>query len=146
MAMPVQKSLPAWAEEPSVLQKSYHILVVDDEASIVRLLQENLQLEGYQVTCAYDGQAALRLVQNYCFDLIILDVNMPMTNGLKVFETLRNGAKTAQIPVIFVTGEPSKDVYPAIADAARVAHLKKPLELESFNSLVRLFLERYPTS
>jgi DNA-binding response OmpR family regulator len=143
--MPAQPYTPAWTDEPVAPRKPYQILLADDDPSIVRLLEEDLELEGHNVVCAYDGHMALRLSQQHHFDLIVLDVNMPLTNGLKVFEFLRATADTAKVPVIFVTGEPSGDVYPAIANAARVAHLKKPLDLESFNSLVRLFLERYPT-
>ncbi len=112
--------------------------------SLVHMLRENFELDGHQVTCAFDGQMALRAARQNRFDLIILDVNMPMTNGLKVFEFLRMSSETQQIPVIFMTGELSKDVYPRIAQAPRVAHVKKPFDLESFNSLVRHFLDSYP--
>jgi CheY-like chemotaxis protein len=143
--MPAQQPLHLFSEEETEIRsKAAHILVADDDPSLVRLLQEFLEIEGYTVLCAYDGQMALRLVQEHSVDLIILDINMPMTSGLKVFQQLRAMAGTAKIPVIFVTGELSKDVYPAIADAQRVAHVKKPLDLESFNSLIRLFLQQYP--
>ncbi len=146
MAMSFHPTLSVQAEEDLAVSVAPQILVADDDPSMVRLLQETLQLEGYKVYCAYDGQMALRLAQQFALDLIILDVNMPMTNGLKVFAYLRASVSTAKIPVIFVTGELSKDVYPAIATAQRVAHLKKPVDLESFNSLVKLFLAQYPSS
>jgi two-component system cell cycle response regulator len=122
------------------------ILVIDDDPAIVAMLREDLSSEGYQVLCGYDGQMAIRLARQKQPDLIIMDVAMPMTSGVKAFEILRDHAGTAAIPVIFITGELSKDVYPVIASAPRVAHVKKPMELENLNSLVREFLERYPTT
>jgi CheY-like chemotaxis protein len=120
------------------------ILVVDDDPSIVNLLRENLVQEGYQVACGYDGQAAIHMARQARPSLIILDVNMPMTNGLKAFEYLRRNEETKRIPVIFVSGELSKDVFPLIQSAPRVAHLKKPMDLEHLNSMVRQFLSQYP--
>jgi len=146
MGMLAHPSSAVRTEEAAVHQRACQILVVDDDPSFVHLLKESLQLEGYKVHCGYDGQAALQLAHQYAFHLIILDVNMPMTNGLKVFEYLRSSPDTVKIPVIFITGELSKDVYSSIARHQRVAHLKKPLDLESFNSVVRLFLDSYPVT
>ncbi len=120
------------------------IVVADDDPLIVRLLQESLQELGHQVLCAYDGQMAIRLARQHRPQLIVLDVNMPMTSGLKAFEYLRASGETDKIPVIFVTGELSNDVYPSVAHAPRVAHVKKPFDLDSFNSLVQHFLDTYP--
>jgi len=143
--MPTVPSVNEWSqvEEIAVSPKTYRILVADDDVSVVRLFCENLQEMGYAVDTAYDGQMALQQAKLQRPDLIILDVNMPMTSGLKVFEYLRASPETAATPIIFVTGDASSAVYPAIADAPRVAHLKKPVDLEGLNSLVRLFLQRY---
>src|SRR5882672_8885663 len=142
--MVAPQSFRTWHEESVVRPSSRHILVVDDDPTMVRLLRESLELEGYHVSCAYDGDAALHQVRAHAFNLIILDVNMPLTNGLRVLEQLRASAETVRIPVIFVTAEPSADVYPTVAKDPRAAHVKKPVDLDSFNSVVRHFLERYP--
>jgi CheY-like chemotaxis protein len=122
------------------------VLVVDDDASLVNLLKEDLTGEGYIVHCGYDGQMAIQLARRELPDLIILDVTMPMTNGLKAFEYLRANEDTRQIPIIFCSGELSKDVYPIIASAPRVAHLKKPMDLDHLNSMVRSFIQQYPVA
>ena len=122
------------------------ILIADDDPAVVRLLEEDLAEFGYKVRSAYDGQAAIRSALQYRPNLIIMDVNMPMTSGLKALEYLRARPETSRIPVIFITGELSKDIYPAIAANSRVAHVKKPFDLESLNSLVQEFLEQYPTA
>lgn len=125
-------------------REARQILVADDDPAIVRLLEENLKELGHTVLCAYDGQMAVRLAREHRPHLVILDVNMPMTNGLKAFEYLRSTEDTARIPVIFITGELSKNVYPQIVGASRVAHVKKPFDLENLNSLVTQFLSQYP--
>jgi len=119
-------------------------LVIDDDPSIVNLIKENLESIGYQVSCGYDGQAAIQLARQLSPNLIIMDVNMPMTNGINAFKFLRAAKETAHIPVIFVSGELSKDVYPMISSASRVAHLKKPMDLDHLNSMVHSFITRYP--
>jgi len=120
------------------------ILVVDDDPSIVHLLKEDLELEGYRVLEGYDGQMALQLAKTSNPALIILDVNMPLIGGLKTLEYLRELPATKDIPVMFLTGEASASVSPHLDAAARVTHVKKPIDLEDLNSLVRHLLEKYP--
>jgi two-component system nitrogen regulation response regulator NtrX len=131
-------------DERLVRPVTRHLVIVDDDPSVVRMLKENLELEGYNVQCAFEGDAALRLIRQGPCNLVILDVNMPLTNGLQVLYHLRARPETARIPVIFISGEPSGDIYPCVARDPRAAHIKKPLDLETFNTIVRYFLERYP--
>ena len=121
------------------------ILVVDDDVSIVHLLKENLVELGYRVLEGYDGQAALQMAKSAQPNLIILDVNMPLINGLKALEFLRGRADTKNIPILFLTGEASAKMEPTLASAPRVAHVKKPIDLDDLNSIVRQLLEKYPT-
>lgn len=121
------------------------ILVVDDDPSIVHLLKENLEQEGYRVLEGYDGQAALQLAQKMKPNLIILDVNMPMINGLRALEFLRGREDTKHIPILFLSGETSSKLAPTLESAPRVAHVKKPIDLEDLNSIVVQLLEKYPT-
>lgn len=78
------------------------ILVVDDEKTLVKGMKFNLENEGYEVECAYDGAAALELAREGRFDLIILDVMMPEMDG---YETCREIRKQGAIPVIFLTAK-----------------------------------------
>ncbi len=76
------------------------ILVVDDEPNIVEVLTMNLELEGYQVSCASNGYEALQRLTEDLPDLIILDVMMPEMDG---FETLKEIRETSTVPVIMLT-------------------------------------------
>jgi len=143
--------LPAKKEVASCFQRLYmggmrtpKILVVDDDQPIVNVLKENLEMEGYQVLVGFDGSMAIDLAIANRPDLLILDVNMPFTNGLDALTYLRKTPETQDIPVIFMTGIQSKTLYPVIDRYQRVAYLKKPLELEHLNSMIRQFLAKYP--
>jgi CheY-like chemotaxis protein len=121
------------------------ILIVDDDPSIVHLLKEDLEMEGYRVLEGFDGQMALQMARTSRPHLIILDVNMPLISGLKALEYLRESEETRLIPILFLTGEASGRVAPRLTPEPRVAHVKKPIDLEDLNSLVRQLLEKYPT-
>lgn len=123
-----------------------HILVVDDDAALVNLLKESLQDRGYRVSVGFDGQMAVQLARQGRPDLIVLDVAMPMLNGIKAFQYIRDGQETRRIPVIFLSGELTKDIYPVIETYPRVAHVKKPMDLENLQSLIGEFLNKYPVA
>lgn len=78
------------------------ILVVDDEKNIVELVKFNLEKEGYDVICAYDGFEALNLVKKEKPDLVILDIMLPGQGGLEVCRTIR---KDTKIPIIMATAK-----------------------------------------
>ncbi len=80
------------------------ILVVDDEADIVRMLKYNLEKEGYEVISASNGKAALEKAHSRP-DLIVLDVMMPQMDGWEVIRQLKRTQDTASIPVMFLTAK-----------------------------------------
>lgn len=85
------------------------ILLVDDDALLVRMYQKKFENDGYIVTTANDGEVALQKVSEFKPDLILLDIMMPKMNGLKVLEILKNNTETANIPVILLTNVGSSD-------------------------------------
>ena len=78
------------------------ILVVDDEKTLVKGMKFNLENEGYEVECAYDGAAALELAREGRFDLIILDVMMPEMDGLEACMKIR---EFSNVPIIMLTAK-----------------------------------------
>ena len=121
------------------------ILVVDDDPDILKILKQELEANNYRVVTANNGSTAIRLALTQKPDLIVLDVAMPMTTGLKAFDSIRSNPQTQSIPVIFLTGLPSANVYPSVAKGTRVAHLKKPVDLVDLLSLIQQFLQEYPS-
>lgn len=95
--------------------KRTSILLVEDEENLHEALKLNLELEGYEVTSAFDGAAALKAVENEYFDLIILDVMLPEMDGISVTETVR--ISNNEVPILILSAKNSS--------ADRVLGLKK---------------------
>lgn len=81
------------------------ILVVDDEKPIADILQFNLVKEGYRVICAYDGDEALRMVEEQQPDLMLLDIMLPKRDGMEVCREVR---KKYDFPIIMLTAKGSE--------------------------------------
>lgn len=96
-------------------EKKTSILLVEDEENLHEALRLNLELEGYDVTSAYDGAAALKALQAEYFDLIILDVMLPEMDGINVTETVR--ISNNEVPILILSAKNSS--------ADRVLGLKK---------------------
>jgi len=95
--------------------KKFSILLVEDEENLQEALKLNLELEGFEVTSAYDGVEALQAVQKEHFDLIILDVMLPELDGIVVCETIR--LSNPDIPILILSAKNSS--------ADRILGLKK---------------------
>src|SRR6267378_6655114 len=80
------------------------ILVVDDDQRILDLLVELLEQEGYEVSAAKDGAEALELALSFGPDVVISDVVMPVVDGLELCRRLKEDSRTANIPVLLVSG------------------------------------------
>ncbi len=81
-----------------------HILVVDDEKDIVEFLTQLLEDNGYEVSSAYDGLAAMKRVQERKPDLILLDLKMPEETGTGLYRKLLRKKDYKDIPVIVISG------------------------------------------
>lgn len=111
------------------------ILVCDDERSIVRLIQVNLERQGWQVIPAYDGKEGLEKIQSEKPDIVVLDVMMPYMDGFEVLKTLRRDPELQNIPVIMLTAKAQdKDVFEGYHFGADVYLTKpfNPMELVTF--------------
>lgn len=91
------------------------ILLVDDDPLIIRMYQNKLTHDGYEVKTSPNGEGALIQVMKEKPDLILLDVMMPKMNGVEVLKALKKEAKTSSIPVIFLTnlGDNPRDIEDA---------------------------------
>ncbi len=84
---------------------SKRILVCDDDPVILRLLQVNLELEGYEVLLAHHGQKAVEMATEQHPDLVILDIMMPRMDGYQTCEKIKNQEETKDIPVVFLSAK-----------------------------------------
>ena len=111
------------------------ILVCDDERHIVRLIQVNLERQGYQVVTAFDGKEDLEKIRAEKPNLVVLDVMMPYMDGFEVLKTLRREPETEGLPVIMLTAKAQdKDVFEGYHYGADMYLTKpfNPMELVSF--------------
>jgi len=125
-------------------KKKATIVVIDDDPAVVGLLKDDLENEGYLVVTGSDGQMAVSLARTHSPHLIIMDIKMPMTNGIKALEYLRGADVTKEIPVLFISGAKPEEIFAPIANLPRVSFIKKPIELAQLNATVREFLQKYP--
>ena len=115
------------------------ILVVDDERTLVKGIKFNLENEGYQVECAYDGAAAVELARNDKFDLLILDVMMPEVDGLEACMRIR---EFSNVPIIMLTAK-SEDADKLIGfECGADDYLTKPFNILELKARVRALLRR----
>lgn len=111
------------------------ILVCDDERHIVRLIQVNLEKQGYQVVTAFDGKEGLEKIRSEKPSLVVLDVMMPYMDGFEVLKNLRREPATEHLPVIMLTAKAQdKDVFEGYHYGADMYLTKpfNPMELVSF--------------
>ncbi len=81
------------------------VLIIEDERALTKVLSYNLEREGYEPTVAHDGQEGLRKAQTLLPDLIILDLMLPVLDGLEVCRQLRSGEHTRDIPILMLTAK-----------------------------------------
>jgi len=112
------------------------ILLADDDVSVRESLAAALGTEGYQVVLAKNGQEALDLYATSQFDLVLLDLNMPVKNGWDTFEQIT--AQRPLVPIIIITAKPNQ-IFTALSAGAG-ALLEKPMEIPDLLETVRLLL------
>src|SRR5690242_9353464 len=116
------------------------LLLVDDDPPIRRMLERTLRAEGYSVSAAADGGAALAAVERSLPDAIVLDVTMPGLDGLAVTRRLR--AKGLRVPILLLTARDAVPERVAGLDAGADDYLAKPFDTEELAARVRALLRR----
>ena len=113
------------------------ILIVEDEAEIVRFLKLELEHEGYQVESCSDGASGLERAQSGAFDLVLLDVMLPELNGLEVLRRMR---KTSAVPVILLTARDAVMEKVNGLDLGANDYITKPFHIEELLARIRMVL------
>ena len=118
------------------------ILLVDDEEDILEFLSYNLIKEGYKIKTASNGKSALKILEKFNPDLIILDVMMPEMDGIEVCENIRKNEKNDDVLILFLTAR-SED-YSELAGFSAGAddYITKPIKPKLLVSRVNAILKR----
>ena len=102
-------SLKSAVQKKAVQKQKSRILVVDDSPTTRALLQNIMEMVGYDVVSAVDGLDAFEALQKEPFDLVVSDVDMPRMNGFELTESIRRDSKNAELPIILVTSLESEE-------------------------------------
>lgn len=115
----------------------YRILIVDDEIVNIQILINYFSIEGYIAETAYNGMEALEKIENNKYDLVLLDIMMPVMNGYRVCENIRKKYSQIELPVLMLTAKTQTKDIVAGFEAGANDYLTKPFEKEEILSRVK---------
>lgn len=118
------------------------ILVVEDNPDMTAALKLALEMEGYQVLAAADGQEALGILERVTPDLIVADIMMPRMDGYELYEITHQNEKWLSIPFIFLTAKTDKEDIRLGKEMGADDYLVKPVEKEDLIAAIRGKLKR----
>lgn len=122
---PVQVS----ADQPSASLQTKRVLLADDNPRVLKVLAARLELMGLEVITASDGYTSLAKAVGESPDLLILDVNMPAGDGFSVQERLKKAGVSADVPVIYLTGDKSERLDRIARNIGAMAIHHKPFKM-----------------
>ena len=118
------------------------ILIVDDEPDILEILKLNLQSEGYKVSTAENGKKALKKADKINPDLIVLDLMMPIMDGIETCERLRLDSRYKNTLIMFLTARAEDYSQIAALDVGADDYITKPVKPRVFLSKIKSLLRR----
>ena len=118
------------------------ILIIEDERPILDILQYNLEKEGFEVITASDGQDGLRKAQNLHPDMVLLDLMLPVMDGIQICRELRGDPRTKDIAILMCTAK-SEEVDEIVGFSMGADdYVTKPFKLKPLLSRIRAVLRR----
>ena len=120
------------------------ILLVEDEEKLARMVELELQYEGYEVEKAFDGRTGLELALSGKFDLVLLDLMLPGEDGLSLLRFLRQNPATRETPVILLTARGTEMDKVVGLDTGADDYVVKPFGVMELLSRVKAVLRRSP--
>jgi len=118
-----------------------HILVVDDEPQITRVLRTSLSAQGYDIRVANSGEMALEIMKDWQPSLIITDLSMPSIDGLELTRTVR---ASSQVPIVVLSVRDKEQQKVEALDAGADDYITKPFGMNELLARVRANLRRIP--
>jgi DNA-binding response OmpR family regulator len=121
------------------IMRERSILIADDETNLCRVLSAELRKAGYDTTIVHDGAQAVEQAQSSDFQMVILDVRMPVLDGFNALREIRKNRK--DVPIIIMTAYEGHDTVASALSMGATACVSKPFDLESLVALVKATLD-----
>ena|SRR5215471_18898306 len=137
-----QQPISSETRPPGCGDAGLQVLLVEDDESVRRYLEVVLQRFGYQVICAADGLAAMKVALAHPINLVVTDAIMPHLSGIQLARFLRSHEKLATIPIVMLTAR-SRDTAES-GDVQVDAFLSKPINPDELKNCLQTLLERPP--
>ena len=125
---------------------NYKVLLVDDEPDIIEILSYNLKKEGFTVSSALNGKAALEMMENDVPHVVVLDVMMPVMDGMETCELIRNNPKFDNVLIAFLTARGEDYSQIAGLDSGADDYITKPIKPKVLVSRINALLRRKSTA
>ncbi len=122
------------------MSKKYNILIVDDDAEMVNLLEEILEKEGYSVTKAFQGKEALQTIKDEIFDMVITDIRMPEIGGLDILRAVKK--IHLETIVLLVTAFGTIETAISAMREGAYDYIAKPFRIDEIRILVKRALDQ----
>ena len=122
------------------MAEKVRILLVDDEPSIVKMVGKRLEVEGFEVVLAVDGQEGLSKAQTQSPDLIILDLMLPKLNGYEVCTMLKQDTRFQKIPIMMFTAKAQDKDEKLGMECGANAYVRKPFRAQELLEKIRSLL------
>lgn len=129
-------------QQPTWNRHHKTVLIAEDEPNNLKLAQDILEVSGYATLEATDGQQAIELARSYNPDLILMDIQMPVMDGLEATKVLKADPKTRFIPVIALTAYAMKGDEDKVLAAGCEEYLTKPLDTRRLLNMVEIYLAK----
>lgn len=113
-----------------------HILIIDDEADIVRLVQKRIQANGYKVEAYGQGPGAIQTIKATHPDLLLLDLHLPQISGVDIYKEMRREAALKDIPVVFFSADSTLQDY-CLKELGAEGFITKPFDTGELLNLIR---------
>jgi two-component system cell cycle response regulator DivK len=118
------------------------ILIVEDNEKNLKLFQIIIESLGYETLLAKNGEEGVRMAKEQIPDLIIMDIQMPVMDGISTLKVLRSNKKTKDIPVIALTSYAMKGDKERLLEIGFIDYISKPISKDSFIEVVEKVLGR----
>lgn len=113
------------------------VLIIDDDVDLVQIMTMALKAAGHEVLSAGNPAAGMDAARAFKPDIILLDYHMPGQTGAHLFESLRRNNATAEIPILFMSGEASPEkVFGEIVESGRSRFIAKPVHMTDLQRII----------